>query len=169
VEQSLQRERNLLEAFNKFEEQKKNQPNLLILKSAHDSHSDFIKRNLAAREPAMTYISKALELPLPKPLASKDLMKQASGLETNKPQPMRTEKDFLSVFEDFRSFEQQLEKFDEEVQEQLKSFNNQKPKKAGTATGVTDSDIDALLSQIKMKRGQQDAGLPMSQKGDEAS
>jgi hypothetical protein len=51
VEQSLQRERNLLEAFNKFEEQKKNQPNLLILKSAHDSHSDFIKRNLAAREP----------------------------------------------------------------------------------------------------------------------
>lgn len=37
---------------------------------------------------------------------------------------MRTEKDFDKVFEDFRSFEQQLEQFDEEVQESLKAYDN---------------------------------------------
>lgn len=89
LEQNMARERELLDKFSRFEELKQKEQPLLVLKAQDDFAAEqdvIIKRHLAAREPAMQYISKALH--------SND------SIETRK--PLHGGKDFSSVFEDFR-------------------------------------------------------------------
>jgi len=65
IEQNMARERELLEKFNRFEELKQQERPLIKLKAVDEFSAEqdvIIKKHLAAREPAMQYISKAIAM-----------------------------------------------------------------------------------------------------------